>query len=193
MRERTIIFDIETVRPVRMANEAEWPGIAYADSWTDYKGMGIACIGVFDFEERRFRMFGADDLAAFRRLLRDRSRFVGWNNHKFDNPLLAAHGIDVDPAGSFDLMELFPVRLKLDKAAEMNGIAFSKAMPGKEAPIRWQQGQYARVIDYCLGDVHATSLLYSKFCKQGYLLDHTGKGRVGMGAKLPWTEAMRPA
>jgi hypothetical protein len=170
-----LIFDIETVRPVRVAGEAEWPGIEYASSWEDYLGMGIACIGAFDTIERRFRVFGANSLRHFRQLMRDREQVVGWNNHHFDNRLLEAHGVAVDPAASFDLMTVFPSRVGLERTAKANGLPAEKSMPGKEAPIRWQQGRCADVIDYCLSDVWMTTALYVKYLKGTLVNPYTGQ------------------
>lgn len=169
MNESTLIYDIEIEKPIKVEGEKEWPGIEYASSFQDYANMGIACIGVFDLMEQRFRVFDRHTLSEMKKLVRERDQVVGWNNHRFDDPLLAHHGLFVEK--SIDLMELFPKKVALEKAAAANGINLRKSMPGKEVPIRWQQGRYASVIDYCIGDVHITLSLYKKFRRMGYLID----------------------
>ena len=170
MPESVLIYDVETERPVLKKGEKKWPDIAYAHSFEDYANLGISCVCCFDFQERRFRVFDKHSLNKFRALMRRRQYVIGYNNHGFDDPLLTHHGCPVDQQTSRDIMKLFERRVSLDKVAKANNVACNSG--GIMAPIRWQQGRYAEVIDYCLQDVYITATLYKKY-KSKDLLDPT--------------------
>lgn len=188
-----IVYDIETIRPVRPHDEAEiLPGIEYADSWTDYTGMGIACICCYDYESDRFRVFGGfdsrtpptqtdmvdiDRFAAFaaNRVL------IGWNNRIMDDRLLAAHGIDV--VDSWDIKAALMHAgcggqrgNSLEAFAQANLSGTGKSMTGAMAPVWWQRGLREHVVDYCLQDVNLTRRLLDRLIHKGELTSPlTGK------------------
>ncbi len=185
-----IVYDIETIRPVRPRDEAQiLPGIEYADSWTDYTGMGIACICCYDYEADRFRVFGGFDSRADPEPA-DLDRFaafaanrivIGWNNRRFDDPLLAAHGVDV--VESWDIKAALMQAgcggqrgNSLEAFAKTNIGGTGKSMSGDMAPVWWQRGQRERVIDYCLQDVNLTRRLLDRLIHKGELTSPlTGK------------------
>ena len=187
-----IIYDIETIRPVRPRDPAEiLPGIEYADDWQDYRGMGIACICAYDTEADRFRVFGGydgarlpftgtspdttgSDLERFAAFAANR-QVIGWNNRRFDDPLLAAHGIDV--LGSWDIKAALMQAgcggqrgNSLEAFAAANLTGAGKSMTGAMAPVWWQRGQRERVIDYCLQDANLTRRLLDRLRQKGELI-----------------------
>ena len=178
-----IVYDIETIRPVRPHDDAHTlPDVEYADGWTDYTGMGIACICCYDYEADHFRVFGGSppDLERFAALAANRI-VIGWNNHRFDDALLAAHGIDV--VNSWDIKAAL-MRAgcggqrgnSLEAFARANLGGASKSMSGDMAPVWWQRGQHERVIDYCLQDVNLTRRLLDRLIQKGELASPlTGK------------------
>ena len=181
-----IVYDIETIRPVRPHDESETlPGIEYADSWTDYTGMGIACICCYDYESDRFRVFGGTSdehsgLARFAAFAANRI-VIGWNNRRFDDPLLAAHGIDV--VDSWDIKAALMQAgcggqrgNSLEAFAQTNLGGTGKSMTGAMAPVWWQRGLREHVIDYCLQDVNLTRRLLDRLIHKGELTSPlTGK------------------
>ena len=178
-----IVYDIETIRPVRPRDEAELlPGIEYAADWQDYHTMGIACICAYDYEDDRFRVFGGseglhaarNDLDRFAAFAANRI-VVGWNNRRFDDQLLAAHGVDV--VDSWDIKAALMQAgcggqrgnsLEAFAAANLSGTG--KSMTGDMAPVWWQRGQRERVIDYCLQDVNLTRRLLHRLLQKGELV-----------------------
>jgi len=178
-----IVYDIETIRPVRPRDEAELlPGIEYAADWQDYDTMGIACICAYDYEDDRFRVFGGseglhaarNDLDRFAAFAANRI-VVGWNNRRFDDQLLAAHGVDV--VDSWDIKAALMQAgcggqrgnsLEAFAAANLSGTG--KSMTGDMAPVWWQRGQRERVIDYCLQDVNLTRRLLHRLLQKGELV-----------------------
>lgn len=171
-----IVYDIETIRPVMPRDPAgRLPAIEYANDWRDYTGMGIACIAAYDTENQRFRVFGGDppELERFAAFAANRI-LVGWNNHQFDDPLLAAHGVDV--VQSWDIMAALMAAGAggqrgngLGNTARVNLGDVGKFADGIMAPIWWQRGQHERVIDYCLQDVNLTRLLLERLLDKGEL------------------------
>lgn len=177
-----IIYDIETIRPVRPRDPAELiDGIEYADNWQDYPAMGIACICAYDTEADRFRVFGPqgidyspDESDRFAAFAANRT-LVGWNNRRFDDPLLAAHGIDV--VESWDLKAALIEAgcggqrgNSLEAFAAANLTGAGKSMTGAMAPVWWQRGRRERVVDYCLQDVNMTRRLLDRLLQKGELV-----------------------
>lgn len=180
-----LVYDIETRCPVLGKNDKPWPNVSYASSWTDFIGMGIACVCAFDFRERRYRVFDMNSLPAFRELARGRHTVVGFNIRAFDEPLLAAHGVHYEVPELVDLIKLFQYRVSLDKVARANGLPGKDKQDGIMAPIRWQQGRVAEVVDYCLEDVRLTAQLYQKWARDGYLIDpRTGRANVSVSKHI---------
>lgn len=179
-----IIYDIECKHGPAPHDPAErLDGIVYADGWTDYTGMGIACIGAFDLESGQSRVFGGslDELERFAALAAGRP-LIGWNNHVFDDRLLEAHGVEV--VGSWDLKAALIAagcggqrNNSLDAFATLNlGPGQGKRGHGAIAPVWWQRGLRERVIDYCLQDVHLTHRLLQRLTRTGELVSPiTGK------------------
>ena len=171
-----IVYDIETVCPVMPRDPDERLfAIHYAANWQDYTGMGIACIGCYDTDDDQFRVFGGgqpelDRFAAFaaNRIV------IGWNNRAFDDPLLAAHGVDV--VQSWDIKAALMAAgaggqrgNSLGDTARVNLGGIGKFADGSMAPVWWQRGQHERVIDYCLQDVNLTRLLLKRLLDKGEL------------------------
>lgn len=158
-----IIYDVEIVNHIGPYRSDL--SIKCCSGWTDYKGMGISVIGAYDFVEGRSRVFLEDNLQEFQRLVDSREHIIGYNSSRFDDKLCAAHGIRV--ATTFDICteikraSASPIRsgYSLDRVA-MATMGFGKSEDGAKAPVYWQQGQYGRVIDYCLQDVNIERILF---------------------------------
>lgn len=169
-----IVYDIECIRPVMPRDPDQClPDIEYAKDWKDYLGMGIACIGAYDAEADLFRVFGGDppELDRFGAFAANRI-IVGWNNRAFDDPLLAAHGVDV--VQSWDIKAALMAAggggqrgNSLEDTARVNLGGTGKFADGSMAPVWWQRGQHERVIDYCLQDVNLTRRLLCRLLNRG--------------------------
>lgn len=177
-----IIYDIEIEKAILGRNQTPVPNIKYCGGFTDYGNMGIACIGAFDTAIRRTRVFLKDNLDEFQRLISASDCIVGFNNHRFDNRILRANGIDLPLGKSYDILEeiwrglglsmnFHPAThggLKLDAFAHAN-FRIRKTGDGANAPIDWQNGNQGKVIDYCLADVEITRLLLTRILFRGSL------------------------
>lgn len=163
------------------------PGINYCKGWGDHAGMGISVIGVYDYVEKRSRVFLRDNFSEFVALANDRDLLVGFNSIPFDNKVLAACGV-----ASFAESKCYDLLREIWKAAGLgpnfsprhagyglNDVCFKnfgigKTGHGAKAPIDWQQGRYGSVIDYCLQDINLTRRLLDAVLDGPILCPKTG-------------------
>ncbi|MET0646420.1 MAG: hypothetical protein ABW208_07340 [Pyrinomonadaceae bacterium] len=176
-----LIYDIEIHNAIPDRNGERDPEVRYCEGWNDHRGMGIAVIGCYDYASERMRVFCSDNLADFGALIERHDIIVGFNNWRFDDLILAAHGCELPQAKSYDLLQevyrglgLAPGEYakgyRLDDLAAAN-LSTRKVGAGALAPVQWQRGQVGTVIDYCLGDVHLTKKLLDRVIRAGRLID----------------------
>lgn len=168
-----IIVDIEIVRGPLNKNETPVPGIQYVRGWSDHASMSVSVIGVYDYLTDQTRVFGEDNIDAFKALCGEREWVAGFNNIPFDNAVIRAccDGFDLD-AKSWDLLRAVWVAsglapefsypshtgFGLEACSQANG-GPPKSGNGALAPVLWQQGKYLSVVDYCCQDVWITRRL----------------------------------
>ena len=212
---RTILYDIEIANavPARYASPLE--GVTYCKGWHDFKGMGIACVGVLEYVASDVstpletiptpRVFYGDDIHRIPPLFERADMVVGFNSKRFDDKLLAANGVKVKTdydvlieiwraVGALEDSEDLETMVfdyhrhggyGLDEVASSNGLG-RKALTGAEAPIRWQKGDYAKVISYCLQDVAMTArILDCAIRRRSLTLRAQGGGRADFFLEPP--------
>ncbi len=148
-------------------------GVKYCSGWDDKKNMGISVLAVYDFETGMSRIFCDDNKEDFKALLDESDFICGFNNHRFDDPVvMECWGILIPPEKSYDiLVEIWkgiglPLEfnfrthggLSLNEMARVN-LGYEKSGSGAMAPVNWQLGKIGNVIDYCLHDVWLTTRL----------------------------------
>lgn len=160
-----LVYDTEIAKPIPPKDRSQrLDGMDYCNGWGDRIGMGIAVIVAYDFMTDNFGVFLGDGLKDFEELCAMRDRLMGFNSFQFDNKLLAAHGIELEPEKCLDLYAAsrkVGVTASLDKLAQANGL-LGKSGSGADAPILWQRGHYSKVINYCINDVFLTKELVRK-------------------------------
>lgn len=169
-----IVYDTEILKGIPSDREERLPDIEYCDGWRDFENMGVSVLTAYDWQEERYRIFMADNLPEFARLVEQRDIICSFNGDGFDGPLLAANGIIViPPAKSYDLLREVWRAAGLATTWQAGGShagyslgALAKANLGRGkvgngalAPVSWQRGQYGAVIDYCLDDTMLTRRL----------------------------------
>lgn len=179
-----IIYDCEIVKAIQGKNEQKISGINYCNSWTDFAGMGISTICVYDYEASRNRVFCADNFSKFQALVDSTDIVVGFNSIGFDNPLAAANGLNIPAEKTYDLLAeiwhgagltrtfKFPTHIGfgLEACCEAN-FGLKKTGNGASAPIDWQLGKIGKVIDYCLHDIFLTKMLLDLVIAEGEIFD----------------------
>ncbi len=173
---KAIVYDCEIKSCVPDRSQPRDETLAYCNGWGDKVGMGIACIVAYEMDTQQFRVFMDDNLDAFAALLAGASHVFGWNNARFDDPLVQACW-QLQIPHSFDIKQLASIRCSLGSVAEANGIA-GKSDKGANAPIYYQRGQYGKLIDYCMQDVWVTKQLLELGLKQGHLCDSSGTRKL---------------
>ncbi len=177
-----IIYDIETENAILGRNEFAKDGIKYCGGWTDFAGMGISVICAHDLSTERTRVYLKDNLGEFAALVERCDCVVGFNNHRFDDLLLKAHGIEIPAGKSYDILEEvwrglglgMTYRYETHGGLSLDSIVYAnlrhrKTGSGATAPIDWQEGRLGKVIDYCLADVELTRRLLVKIINCGRL------------------------
>lgn len=194
-----LIYDLEIIRSPKI--DPKRPNYAYAKDWDDHIGMGIACIGVYNYATgdlfcQRVDLMGCSpdfaDMSEYGKLIRtfqDADLVIGYNNQKFDDPMMKSHGYPIVPYKSYDLLVNIYAAVglygawdyhthagyNLDAVCKANGIE-GKSGNGADAPFEWQDGKFEHVMEYCKNDVWITKLLIDKVFRDGGLISpKTGK------------------
>jgi len=102
-----------------------------------------------------------------------------WIGHQADDMALAAHIAlkSYDPMFQFFNQAGFPVSLA--KVAQAMNISQEKLIDGADAPKEWSEGNYQKVMDYCLGDCQMTNLIVLAILKAQKVRWVTSRGYIG--------------
>jgi len=189
MNPSAIVYDIEILKAIPNHRQAALDGIEYCNGWQDYKGMGIACIGCYDYRYGVSRVFLKDNFEEFRVLSNSVDAVIGFNNGGFDDLLVKeCLGWSIPPERSYDLLSEVWVAsglgrryagrqyagYGLDDLSRANGLK-GKTGTGEHAPVAWQRGKLGEVIDYCLNDVWLTKMLVDHCIEKGFLMSPVTK------------------
>lgn len=183
-----LVYDTEIKHCIPDRGEVPSGAIKYCDGWSDFTGMGISVLVAYDtddattyiitddgttpFEPAGVSVVGRLDL--FDYLIGRTDYVVGFNNHSFDDKLLAAHGITVPREKSYDIysevidaagLSNAPFKhrkgYRLDDIARVNDVG-AKTNAGAMAPVMYQQGKLAELHEYCHNDVLMTAKLLER-------------------------------
>lgn len=204
---KVIVYDCEIEKAILDTRKGEVPieGINYCGGWQDFAGMGLSCVGAYDYAADRYRLFCHDNRAELTDLVGSADLVIGFNSLAFDNPLLAAAwGIQVPAGKSYDLLVevwraaglgdkfLYPSHAGygLQDLAVANGLP-RKTGHGALAPVKWQRGEIGGVCDYCLHDVWLTKRLVTKVVRTGLLSDPKDQGTLK--PRRPFAEGIHAA
>jgi len=149
---KKIVFDIET------SDLFSDVGI------NDPTALNLSVIGIYDYEKDTYQHFLQDDLPKLWPILESADLIIGYNSDHFDIPLLNKYySGDLTKIKSLDMLHeiknSFGRRMKLDQIAE-GTLGLNKSGIGTQATIWWKQGEYQKVIDYCMDDVKLTKNIY---------------------------------
>jgi len=183
-----LVYDIEIKKAIASKNEDVRQGIEYCEGWHDHKNMGISCICAYDYYEKRYRAFCADNIAHFYDLADQHDTLVGFNNIGFDNRVIVCNMPSSEvylKDKSYDILReiwigagIGPVfkypshaGYGLDAVVKSCGLASGKTGHGAVAPVDYQRGNYGALIDYCLADVWLTKKLLDLIIETGMVIN----------------------
>ncbi len=164
---RKVVFDIET------------QNFFHETGSTDPASLSIACVCIHDSETNKYLSFKEDELKNLWPILEKTDLLIGFNSDHFDIPLLDKYYTgDLTKIKSLDLLKevkkVLGHRLKLDTLAEAT-LGRRKTADGLAAGLWWKNGEYQKVIDYCIEDVRITKDIYDYAMENGKLKYRDGK------------------
>lgn len=179
-----LIYDCEIKNAIPEQGGDKMKYIRYCNGWSDFRGMGIACIAAYDYTDDRYRVFCEDNFAVFQALADTHKIIIGFNSIGFDNRLCAENGLRVEDQKSYDILVkiwkaagLGPVfespshcGFSLDAVCRAN-FGAGKTGHGTVAPVLWQAGRIGEVIDYCINDVRLTKRLFDQILRYGWIVN----------------------
>jgi hypothetical protein len=162
------IYDLEIQKAIPTEpREPRDPGLEYCGDWGDHENMGIS-IGCIKLEAGAEGFWEDGIIPALRILKLAGYKVGGFNTKRFDDKLIAVHGLEF--TSDFDILEMvldaagfhgagefwedprYKGRsYKLSRLCEANGMA--KTGTGENAPKLWQTGRFTELHQYCMNDV----------------------------------------
>lgn len=163
-------------------------------TWNDTDRLGVACACVWEYSSQRMRIYGPDSEGELRQRIVRADRVSGFNIDKFDLPLIfkmpnRQHplicGYDGRKVNDIFLHVLRALGASEDATEEeihkfhhgwsLNDICTATLGVGKighgaEAPRWFQQGDWARVVNYCADDVALERDLVDFVDRHGYVI-----------------------
>lgn len=174
-----VYFDLETRRT---ANDV--------GGWGNKHLMGISVAVTFSTKLNEYTIYTEDEAAALIDQLRRADLVVGFNHIGFDYDVLMGHSIfDFrDQVHSLDLLidleKALGHRIKLDAVAAAT-LGMGKTADGLDALKWWQQGEVAKIAEYCCYDVKVTKCVHEYGAQHGHVKYHDRNGRE-QSVKVNW-------
>lgn len=175
-----VYFDLETRRT---ANDV--------GGWGNKHKMGISVAVTFSTKLNEYMIYTEDEAGALIEQLKRADLVVGFNHIGFDYEVLMGHSIfDFrDQLRSLDMLidleKVLGHRIKLDAVAAAT-LGAGKTADGLDALKWWQQGEVAKIAEYCCYDVKVTKCVYEYGAKHGHVKYHDRNGRE-QTAKVSWS------
>lgn len=174
-----VYFDLETRRT---ANDV--------GGWGNKHLMGISVACTFSTKLNEYCIYTQDETDALIEQLRRADLVVGFNHISFDYEVLMGHSIfDFrDQLRSLDLLvdleKALGHRIKLDAVAAAT-LGTGKTADGLDALKWWQQGEVAKIAEYCCYDVKVTKCVHEYGMEHGQVKYHDRNGRE-QSVKVDW-------
>jgi DEAD/DEAH box helicase domain-containing protein len=172
-----VYFDLETRRT---ANDV--------GGWGNKHKMGISVACTFSTRQNEYSIYTQEETPDLIRQLKNADLVVGFNHIGFDYEVLKGHDLLFDSADLphsldllIDLEKVLGHRIKLDAVAAAT-LGMGKTADGLDALKWWQQGEVAKIAEYCCYDVKLTKLVH-EYGAQNKMLFY--KNRFGAKLSVP--------
>ena len=184
-----IVVDVEIQKTIE-----ETPG-----GWDATDKLGVACAIVYEYIGERFRIYGPSDVEALRERLMRAQRISGYNIYRFDYPVIwglpgrgripklkdrtndilqriwRSLGLDDDAVDFTELHKGWSLDTVMKGTFGVGKIGY-----GGDAPKWFQDGQWAKVANYCADDVALERDLTDFVDKYGFVIN----GKTGQVLRL---------
>lgn len=173
---RIAVFDLEIKTPIEKCSQG----------WNSHNEMGISCLCLFDYYTNRFRVFDDRSQIECLEILNTYDYVVGFNTVNFDWKVVNATWKSKIERKSRDIDILREIWISLDLNPDVfnykthggyklddvawESIALRKTGDGAHAPILYQEGRFAELVDYCLEDVRIEKTLFEFAANIGYVV-----------------------
>ncbi len=143
-----VVFDIET----------------YGAQVHDHKNLKISVVCLYDYSTDQFLSFREEEFPKLWPYFEKADRLIGYNSKFFDVPVLQNyyHG-DLTKIPHLDILEeikkILGFRLKLNDVAHAT-LGVEKSADGLQAIEWFKQGEWEKIISYCIDDVRITRDVY---------------------------------
>jgi DEAD/DEAH box helicase domain-containing protein len=174
--KRIAVFDAEIKKRIEDCS----------NGWNSHDEMGISVLVIFDYATMRYRVFDDKNSQEALHILKSYDLVVEFNTVNFDWKLINAtwKSDEIRASKDFDVLReiwlgkgLNPNKFepsthggyKLDDVA-FETIGMRKTANGALAPIMFQEGKFAELVDYCIEDVRIEKTLFEFAATYGYVV-----------------------
>lgn len=168
---RKLVFDLETQKTFDEVG-----------GYNNTHLLGISVCGVYDYETQQYRAYREQELSEMERLFGEASLLIGFNSKHFDNTVLQPYfkKLKLVSIPHLDIMEeivkQLGFRMKLESVAQST-LLTGKSGSGIDAIRYFREGDWDKLIGYCLDDVKVTKDLYEYGRRHGQLW-YTSSGKL---------------
>lgn len=175
-----IVMDIETKRTFEDVGGRDNLG-----------ALGVSMVGVYSYPHQTYQAYFEEDFPKLLSLLAQRPLVVGFNQRRFDLPVLQPYfkSFDLQKLSMIDILE--DLSRTLGHRVSLNSVAsgtlgIRKSGHGLDAIHYWSTGQLEKLKQYCLDDVRITKEIFEYGARRGevFYTDKFGQGKLK--AKVEW-------
>lgn len=178
--QNIIVLDIETKR-----------GFDEVGGRDNLGALGVSMVGVYVYRRKEYQAYFEEDFPKLLSLLAEKPLVIGFNQRRFDFPVLQAYfkNFDLQKLSMVDILEdltkTLGHRVSLDSVAQAT-LDIRKSGHGLDAIRYWNTGELEKLKKYCLDDVRITKEVYEFGAKQGevFYTDKFGRGKLSV--KVGW-------
>src|SRR3989338_5352260 len=179
MSQNILVLDLETQRTFEDIG-----------SRNNLKALGVSVVGVYSYKTEKYHAFWEKDFPKLESWLQERPFVVGFNQRKFDMPVLQAYmKLDLSKLPMVDLLEdihkVLGHRVSLDSVAQAT-LGKSKIGHGLDAIKYWRTGDLEKLREYCLEDVRITKEVFEYGIKQKEVFYLSKFGNNKLKASIDW-------
>ena len=150
----------------------------------DPKKLKVSVVGLYNYSTEKYEAYREERFAELFSVLEHASEIIGFNIDKFDLPVLSPYYVgNMNQFITMDLLaeveKVLGFRVALDDLARAT-LGEKKNGHGLMAIDFFRNGEWDKLIRYCLHDVEITKALYEYGKKEGkvYLLSAAGKREI---------------
>lgn len=160
----------------------------------DPKNLKVSIVGIYDYQDERFKSFFEEELPKLFSLLEHASHIIGFNIDNFDFPVLQGYYRgNIFQLKTFDILE--DIRKIIGRRVALNDIVKEtlgkkKSGHGLAAIHLFEEGKLEELKQYCLDDVSLTKEIfeYGVKHKEIFYPNHAGKEAIKVNWEKHWQD-----